>query len=157
MLRGFAPIDGDDQFYPFPEGTPKSSFPYAGDPVTQTGMVDGLGNDWSFPMGDRRMFLVSGPFSLNPGDTTEVTIGFVAGQGADRYSSISVMKFNDRFTQLTYDALFQVTKAPARPDVQVTELDEEIIVEWSSNLSRVSEVENTVSAVSYTHLRAHET
>ena len=145
MLRGFAPIDGPDQFYPFPEGTPKSSFPYAGDPVTQTGMVDGLGNDWSFPMGDRRMFLVSGPFSLNPGDTTEVTIGFVAGQGADRYSSISVMKFNDRFTQLTYDALFQVTKAPARPDVQVTELDEEIIVEWSSNLSRVSEVENTVS------------
>ncbi|HJL84782.1 MAG TPA: T9SS type A sorting domain-containing protein, partial [Candidatus Marinimicrobia bacterium] len=46
---------------------------------------------------------------------------------------------------LTYDALFQVTKAPARPDVKVTELDEEIIMEWSSNLTRVNDVENTVS------------
>ncbi|MDQ7052922.1 MAG: T9SS type A sorting domain-containing protein [candidate division KSB1 bacterium] len=52
------------------------------------------------------------------------------------------MKFNDRFAQNTYNALFQVPKAPPAPDVKVTELDEEVILEWGSNLDRLHEIEN---------------
>lgn len=145
MLRGFAPIDGPDDYYPFPPGVEPNSFPYSGDPVTGSGLLDGEGTAWSFPMGDRRLFVVCGPFTLAPGDTQEVTVGFVAGQGSDRLSSISVMKFNDRFTQLTYDALFQVPNAPARPVVSVTELDGKVILEWGSDLTKVKNIETTVS------------
>ena len=141
MLRGFAPIDGPDQYYPFPPGVTPNQFPLSGDPVTQTGFIDGQGQPWSFPPGDRRLNLSTGPFTLAPGDTQEVVVALVAGLGADRLSSVAVMKFNDRFAQNTYDALFQVPKAPPAPDVKVTELDEEVILEWGSNLDRVREIE----------------
>jgi hypothetical protein len=51
------------------------------------------------------------------------------------------MKFNDRFVQNTFNALFQVPRPPASPDVQVAELDGEITLEWGSNLARVADTE----------------
>lgn len=91
-LRGFAPVDGFDQYYPFPPGMKPGPFPYSGDPTTATGFIDGLGLQYSFAPGDRRFTLPSGPFTLAPGDTQEIVIAVVAGLGASRLASIGVMK-----------------------------------------------------------------
>jgi hypothetical protein len=147
MLRGYAPLgtlSTSDVPYasgPFPEG----KFPLSGDPVAHSGFLDGLGTDYSFAPGDRRILLSTGPFTMAPGDTQDVVVAFVAGLGADRLSSVAVMKFNDRFAQNTFDALFQVPKPPKAPDVKVAALDGEIILDWGSDIQRVSDDENTVS------------
>jgi hypothetical protein len=145
MLRGYAPITGPDQYYPFPPGYRPSPFPLSGDPVLGTGLIDGLGETYSFAPGDRRLNMASGPFEFFPGDTQQVVIAFVAGQGADRFSSISVMKFNDQFAQKTYDNLFEVPKPPGAPAIAVTEANEEVIITWGQDLTSVDAIENTVA------------
>ena len=69
----------------------------------------------------------------------------VGGIGSDRLSSVAVMKFNDEFVQNTYNALFAVAKAPPQPDVKVAELNEKIVLEWSSNEQRLTDIEDVIS------------
>lgn len=145
MLRGFAPLSGDDVRYNHPPGVEPGPFPLAGNPVTQEGHVDGQGEDYSFVPGDRRLLIITGPFQMAPGDTQEVVVAFIAGLGADRLSSVAVMKFNDRFAQNTYDALFQVPAAPSAPDVNVSQLDGQIVLEWGSNVAQVADTEEKVN------------
>lgn len=148
MLRGFAPL-GDlttpDQPYAHPPGAPITKYPLSGNPVAGTGFIDGEGTSYSFAAGDRRLLCTTGPFQMAPGDTQEIYVGVVAGIGADRLTSISVMKFNDRFVQNTFNALFQVPRAPAPPDVKVAELDGQIVLEWGSNKTRVANTETKVN------------
>ncbi len=146
LLRGYVPDPSTaaDRLYPFPPGFTANKYPLSGDPVAKTGFIDGLGTQYSFAPGDRRIVLASGPFTLAPGDTQELVLAYVGGLGADRLSSVAVMKFNDRFVQNTYDALFQVPNAPAAPSVKAAELDGKIVIEWGSDLSRVSNTENTI-------------
>lgn len=147
MLKGFAPIGSvgsGNAFYPFPPGDTPNKFPLAGDPVKRTGFIDGIGTDYSFPPGDRRLIMNTGPFFLAPGDTQEIVVGTVVGLGADRLSSISVMKFNDEFVQNTYNDLFVVPTPPAQPDVKVAELNNEIVLEWASNWNRVKDTETSI-------------
>jgi len=145
MLRGFAPL-GDfttaDQPYAFPDVP--SKFPLSGDPVAGTGWIDGEGEDYSFVTGDRRLLVTTGPFQMAPGDTQDIVIGFVAGLGSDRKSSVAVMKFNDEVVQNTFDALFQVPSAPAAPDVKIAEMDGQLILEWASNNARTADTEGRV-------------
>ena len=105
MLRGYAPIDGPDVWYPFPPGMTPGPFPLAGDPVWERGHVDGEGNVYSFTEGDREFVLSSGPFSMALNDTQEVLIALVGGLGEDRLSSVFVMKSNAQvaITQAAYD------------------------------------------------------
>lgn len=147
MLRGYQPdVQGiPERYYPFPPGYTPGPFTLTGNPVTGTGVVDGLGTPYSLAPGDRRIILCSGPFSLAPGDTQEVVVGTVAGLGSDRLSSVSVMKFYDKFVQNTYDVLFAVPKPPAPPDVKYVELDGSVMFEWGSNASRVIQTERTVN------------
>jgi hypothetical protein len=147
MLRGLRPDASSipERFYPFPPGTKPGPYALSGNPVTQTGFVDGLGTDFSLPPGDRRIILTSGPFRLVPRDTQEVVVGTVAGIGSDRMSSVTVMKFNDQFVQNTYDALFVVPKSPSPPKVSYTELDGQVVFEWGSDQAAVSATENTTS------------
>lgn len=146
MLRGFRPDlpTVPERFYPFPPNITPGPYCLTGDPVARTGFIDGLGEDYSFGPGDRRIILCTGPFRLAPGDTQEVVMGTVAGLGSDRLSSISVMKFNDRFVQNTYDALFAVPKPPPVPAVQVAELPGRVVLEWASSPAVVNQTEKTV-------------
>jgi hypothetical protein len=145
MLRGYVPLDGPLDFYPFPPGADPNRFPYSGDPIKGTGLLDGEGQPWSFAPGDRRLNCSTGPFTLAPGDTQDVVVAVVCGLGADRLSSVAVMKFNDRFAQNTYDALFQVPSSPKAPIVKVAEFDGKVILEWGSDLVRVKDTETTVN------------
>ena len=144
MMRGFAPIDGPDVPYNHPPGVTPGPYPLAGDPVLGTGHIDGQGESWSFVPGDRRLLTITGPWTMAPGDTQEVVIALVGGLGADRLSSVSVMKFNDEFAQNTYDALFQVPAPPADPQVTVTADNESVLLTWGGAITRVGETEKTV-------------
>ncbi|MGB2868604.1 MAG: T9SS type A sorting domain-containing protein [Bacteroidota bacterium] len=147
LLRGFRPTASttQDQLYPGPAGDPPSHFPFGGDPYRQTGFLDGAGTAISSQPGDRRTVSNTGPFTLAPGDTQEVTIGVVAGLGGDRLSSVAVMKANDAAVQQTYDLRFQVSQPPAAPLVTATELDGKVILEWGSNAARVKDTETKIS------------
>ena len=120
ILRGFAPLRGPDRLYVFPPGIDPTFFPFSGDPVTGTGHIDGLGKEYSFRAGDRRTMIPSGPFTLAPGDTQEVVLAFVAGMGADRLSSITVMKHVARKLQFTY---------PYHPKFETINMDEPVVVD----------------------------
>lgn len=104
ILRGFMPIQGPDDLYPFPPGMEPNRFPFSGDPLTRTGHIDGLGEVYSLAPGDRRFQISSGPFSMAPGDTQEVVVAYIAGQGSDRLASITVMKQVARQLLLHYPA-----------------------------------------------------
>src|SRR5690606_16817679 len=85
-------------------------FQVAGDPVARTGWLD------SNPA-DRRLMLSAGPFRMEPWTDTdgdgkpevgepgvqEVVCAVVVGQGRDRLTSITAMKFNDLFAQTAFD------------------------------------------------------
>jgi hypothetical protein len=58
---------------------------HSGDPVTQTGDLDGLA-------ADRRMMCSMGPFIFNPGDSQYVLIKLAVGQGSDYLSSVTKLK-----------------------------------------------------------------
>jgi len=107
-LRGFLPIPYPSIYYPFPPGMIPNAFPLAGDPVTGTGHVDGLGWLYSFTPGDRRFLCSSGPFSMALGDTQEVIIALMGGLGADRLSSISVMKYNAKWARQLAQNHFEI-------------------------------------------------
>ena len=110
MLRGFAPLPGPDVRYKHPPGVEAGPFPLAGDPVYGTGHIDGESELYSFFPNDRRFLSSTGPFQMAPGDTQEIVIALVCGLGADRLSSISVMKLNDHFAQQYYEGLFVPTE-----------------------------------------------
>ena len=67
-----------------------------GDPVSGTGWLD------SIP-GDKRFMLNSGPFRVVPGDTQQVVVGIVIGQGQNRIASVQIMKMYDDYVQRVHD------------------------------------------------------
>lgn len=114
-----------------------TKFPLSGDPVAKDAEVDGN----VLTASDRRLSLVTGPFQLAVGDTQEVVVAVVAGLGADRLSSVSVMKYNDVSAQYAYDNFFELAKAPTSPVVQVTNLENEIVLNWGGDQAGVEATE----------------
>lgn len=147
-------IDGSREFYNFFQGKfgisgatftdLKTGLPttYAlnGDPQAGTGWLDGL----QLPAGDRRQGSSSGPFNMAPGDTQEVVVAeIVAGAipGVDRLSAVGLLKFYDAQAQVAYNNFFDLPTAPPAPEVTVTPLDKEIVLDWSKNTAKVEATE----------------
>lgn len=112
--------DGSDYTY---NGIPTKYF-VAGDPVTGQGDLD-------FAPEDRRFMLSTGPITFRPGDSTEILAAIVVGRGADRLSSVTVMKYNDKFAQAAYENNFVVAHTPAAPVVTCVTGDEQISIYWT--------------------------
>jgi hypothetical protein len=104
----------------------ETTFPLAGDPVAGTGW---LFSSLTSPK-DMRMGLAAGPFTLAAGESQDVVIGLVVGQGSDNLSSITVMKFYDKAAQLAYDLNFQLPSPPPQPIVKIAQDDQEINLTW---------------------------
>lgn len=139
LLRGFLPQSDPANPEPYTDnvtGQP-TLFPLSGDPVTQTGDLDGV----VLPPGDRRMLMVTGPFTFAVGDTQEVVISLIAGTGSDRLSSVAVVKFFDKTAQSTFDNDFKVVPPPAGPVVKATGLDGEIVLDWGADAAAVATTE----------------
>jgi len=106
-----------------PQTGEETRFMLPGDPVANTGWID------SDPA-DRRFMMNTGPFTMEPGDTQEVVVGIVVGQGNDRIGSVKVMKFYDLTAQKAFDLDFELPPAPDRPVVSVAPLDRRIRLSW---------------------------
>lgn len=144
MLRGYKPFDDLDNPSPWTEGNvtgaPTTKFPLAGDPVAGTGFIDGA--DSYFDPGDRRMALTAGPFTFADGDTQEVVVAAIGGLGDTRLASVTDLKETDVVAQMVYNDLFSsIPKAPAGPSVNVTSMEDEIMLEWGSDITAVNATE----------------
>jgi hypothetical protein len=62
-------------------------FMRSGDPIVGTGDLEYIGYD-------RRMMASFGPLTFSPGDSQQVLLKVAVGQGADRLSSLNVLKYN---------------------------------------------------------------
>jgi hypothetical protein len=143
LMRGLVSTTGQ----PFPASvTDGTNFCYPGDPVTGTGPTF-IGQGSVSPPADVRMCLVSGPFTMAPGDTQEVVVAALVGLGADNLSSITVLRANDDIAQSAYNSLFQLAVPPPQPIVHATQLDNEIVLSWGDPTSKnpPSKIENFTS------------
>ncbi len=148
--------EGTEQFYNFfqgkigktgnyfedPNTNLSTTFALAGDPQLGSGWVDGQ----VLPSGDRRIGTASGPFTMAAGDTQEVVVAEICAgaiPGVDRISAIGLLKFYDLQAQLAYDNFFDLPTPPPAPEVTVTELDREIVLDWSKNNAQVLATENS--------------
>jgi hypothetical protein len=113
--------DGNDYTY---NGV-VSKFVHTGDPVTGEGDLD-------VAPADRRFMMSTGPVTFQPGDSTEILCALIVGQGGDRLSSISVLKYYDEFAQSAYDIDFDIPEPPAAPVVTVKEFDEQVVLTWTN-------------------------
>ncbi len=74
---------------------PTTMYMVSGDPVTGTGWLDS-------PPADKRILIASGPFRMLPGESQEIVVAIVIGQGSDRLSSISDMRAKDQVVTAIY-------------------------------------------------------
>ena len=103
-----------------------TTFQVSGDPVLGTGWLD------TNP-GDRRFLLTTGPFTMAPGDTQDIVGGIVIGQGKNRLSSISALRFNDTFAQAAFDSAFNLPSPPAQPRVAAQVDHGSVTLCWDEN------------------------
>ncbi len=105
---------------------------FSGDPVMGTGWNDGTGGVYA---ADRRIAPCSGPFTMAPGDTQEIITATLAAQGADQLTSVTLLKYYTTTIQMAYNNHFIIAKAPPPPVVHATGLNNEIVLNWSDNIS----------------------
>lgn len=87
------------------------------------------GGEDANPPGDRRFLQSAGPFTLEPGNVNDITVGVVFGQAQSggRLASIDVAFTADNKAQALFDNCFQVLDGPDAPELVVQELDQELI------------------------------
>ncbi len=113
---------GEEVIHPI-TGEVTTFFFDGGDPVSNTGWIDTDPND-------RRMMQTVGPWAFAADDSQEVVVAFIVGQGTNRLTSISMMRYYDLFAQSAFDNDFDIPSPPQSPDVKYTELDRRIILTW---------------------------
>lgn len=82
------------------------------------------------PPADRRFIQAAGPFTLQPGDYNNITVGVVWARATagDPFASVELMREADDKAQALFDNCFEIVSGPAAPDVTVQELDRELIL-----------------------------
>jgi hypothetical protein len=138
LLRGFRPLpENPPSPWIDPTTGQVTKFLVPGDAVANEGWID-------LQPGDHRILLASGPFTMALRDTQEVVVALLAGLGSDRLSSISVLKYADRFAQEAFDNLFELPKPQATPAVDATEFDGQILLNWGEDPAGVAQTETIV-------------
>jgi len=107
-----------------PQTGEQTRFYHPGDPYLGTGWLDDT-------PADRRYMCNTGPFTFNPDDTQVVVGAVVVGQGADRKTSVLVLKAYDDLAQFAYDQNFDIPLPPPQPVVTATPLDRKIVLSWT--------------------------
>ena len=84
----------------------------------------------SNPPRDRRFIQSAGPFTLEPGNVNNITVGAVYGRSftGSPFQSVEVVRAADDKAQNLFDNCFQIIEGPDQPDQSITELDEELIL-----------------------------
>ena len=86
--------------------------------------------------GDRRTIQASGPFRLEPGAVNELIIG-VVWLPSQKYPcpDVGPLQFADDIAQSLFDNCFQLTDGPDAPDVCIVELDRELVLLLTNDVS----------------------
>ncbi len=118
--------------------TEPTSFIFPGDPVTSTGWSEVNPDPVGGTLGpidpaDRRFVMATGPFVIEPGDQQEIVFGLVWARGTDNLDSINRLRQADALAQAAFDVNFELPSPPVSPEVSVTELDGQIILEWQNS------------------------
>ena len=82
------------------------------------------------PPADRRFIQAAGPFTLEPGDYNNITMGVVwaRANAGDPEESVKLMRIADDKAQALFDNCFEIVSGPDAPDVTVQELENELIL-----------------------------
>ncbi len=83
---------------------------------------------------DRRFIQSSGPFTLTPGNVTNVTIGlpWARSNSTDQLASIDLLKIADDKAQALFDNCFKVVAGPDAPEITMQELNNELILYFTT-------------------------
>jgi len=78
---------------------------------------------------DRRFVQSAGPFTLEPGEVNDITLGVVWARAhyGDQHTSVEEMKRADDIAQLHFDNCFKVIDGPHAPELTIIELDQKLI------------------------------
>ena len=82
------------------------------------------------PPADRRFIQAAGPFTLEPGDYNNITVGVVWARATagDASESVKLMQIADDKAQALFDNCFEIVSGPDAPDVTIQELENELII-----------------------------
>lgn len=100
-----------------------TAFQVSGDPVTGDGWLDVSADD-------RRYMMSTGPFVMEPGDTQEVVIAVMVGQGADHLGSVTALRTVSEKVQAVFDLGFDIPFPPPQPMVSFQPLPNRIELIW---------------------------
>ena len=87
------------------------------------------------PPADRRFIQAAGPFTLEPGDYNNITVGVVWARATagDPTESVKLMRIADDKAQALFDNCFEIVSGPDAPDVTIQELENELILYLTNN------------------------
>ncbi len=82
------------------------------------------------PPGDRLFLQSAGPFTLEPGDYNNITVGmvFARAEAGDPFASVELLRIADDKAQALFDNCFEIVSGPDAPDMTIQELDKEVIL-----------------------------
>jgi len=124
---------------------PPVDFAFPGDPPRfwSEYNVDGTGR--ANNPADRRFGVSSGPFTFKPGQTQEIVFGIVWSQAVSatvqpQIVSVRQLKFDDRTVQAAFNAEFSLPEPPPSVAVVVSNLNQEVILEWNSVTGDIDDI-----------------
>ncbi|MCD6374092.1 MAG: T9SS type A sorting domain-containing protein [Caldisericaceae bacterium] len=149
MMRGFIPTNDLKHPTPFIAGSgPRAGlstrFPLSGDPVNDpTGLygdVDGQGQNLS--PGDRRFYMNTGPFRMEPGERQEIIAIWIGAIGKDERQGITWIKEFLKIIQQFYENGFKdMDLSPAAPQVRAETIGKTVLLNWGWNPQSIEEIE----------------
>lgn len=95
------------------------------------------------PAGDRRFVQSAGPFTLEPGQFNNITVGIVyaRAQTGGAFASVRALLQADDKAQALFENCFRLLSGPDAPDMTAQELDKEVIL-YLRNTSPLSNNQN---------------
>ncbi|MEC8663246.1 MAG: T9SS C-terminal target domain-containing protein, partial [Bacteroidota bacterium] len=128
-------------------------FPGDTDPY-QWGTVGVEVDDWTEisannPAGDRLFLQSAGPFTLEPGDYNNITVGMVWARatGGDPFESVQLLRIADDKAQALFDNCFEIVSGPDAPDVTIQELENELILYLTNDNPISNNFQETYTAI----------
>ncbi|MGB1074851.1 MAG: T9SS C-terminal target domain-containing protein, partial [Flavobacteriales bacterium] len=130
--------------YMFPDDTDPYAWGTVGVPVEPWTEVNS-GN----PPGDRLFLQSAGPFTLEPGDYNNITVGMVWARatGGEPFESVELLRLADDKAQALFDNCFEIVSGPDAPDVTIQELENELVLFLTNNNPLSNNYEEAYTAV----------
>jgi hypothetical protein len=114
-----------------------------GDPERGEGWYEGPGWPGGESPDDRRFLMSSGPFTMAPGDSQEVTIAILIAQGNDHLNSVTELKGKSQLAQFAYDINFIAAPVMDKPFIKAVPEDKGVTLYWDANAARLTNILKT--------------